>query len=48
MEGENMNNLMKQLGICTAIYRLAIKYWYQGDTWEDAVEFAKRIVNGFK
>lgn len=29
-------------------YLLAIKYWLQGDDWDDAVIFAKRIVYGFK
>jgi len=30
------------------MYILAIKYYLQGDTWEDAKIFAKRIVGGFK
>lgn len=29
-------------------YRLAIKYWLQGDDWHEAVALAKRIVYGFK
>ena len=31
-----------------SIYWLAIKYWAQGDDWEEAVTYAKFIVNGFK
>lgn len=27
---------------------LAMKYWFQGDSWADAVVYAKRIVKGFK
>lgn len=30
------------------IYILAIKYYLQGDDWEEAVNYAKFIVNGFK
>lgn len=30
------------------VYLLAVKYWLQGDTWEDALAFAKFIVNGFQ
>jgi len=30
------------------IYVYAIKYWYQGDEWRDAVEYATAIVKGFK
>jgi len=30
------------------IYFLAVKYWLQGDTWDDAVEYAMVIVKGFK
>ena len=26
------------------LYYLAIKYWSQGDTWKQAVEFATKIV----
>lgn len=29
-------------------YRLAIRYWLEGDDWPDAVTFAKRIVYGFR
>jgi hypothetical protein len=29
-------------------YRLAIKYWLQGDDWKDAVIYAKRIIDGFR
>lgn len=29
-------------------YRLAIRYWLEGDDWADAVTFAKRIVYGFR
>jgi hypothetical protein len=29
-------------------YRLAVKYWLQGDEWAHAVTFAKRIVKGFR
>lgn len=27
---------------------LAIKYWLQGDDWDDALVYAKRIVYGFQ
>ena len=30
------------------IYILAIKYYFNGDNWESAVEFATRLVKGFK
>lgn len=30
------------------IFQLAMKYWLQGDDWEDAYEYAESIVNGFK
>ena len=30
------------------IYLLAIKYWSQGDTWVEAVEYAGALVYGFK
>ena len=30
------------------IYVLAVKYWFNGDDWDEAVEFAKFIVEGFK
>lgn len=30
------------------VYLLAIKYWFQGDDWDGAVIYAKRIVNGFR
>ncbi len=30
------------------IYYLAIKYWYCGDDWEYAKEFARFVVNGFR
>lgn len=29
-------------------YFLAIKYWLQGDDWDDAMAFAKRITEGFR
>lgn len=29
-------------------YRLAVRYWLEGDDWHDAVTFAKRIVYGFR
>lgn len=29
-------------------YRLAIRYWLEGDDWVGAVIFAKRIVYGFR
>ena len=28
------------------IYQLAIKYWIQGDQWDNAVEFAGSILDG--
>ena len=31
-----------------SLYRLAIKYWLQGDEWGDALIFARRIVYGFR
>jgi len=30
------------------IYILALKYWFQGDTWVDAVKYAKALIHGFK
>lgn len=30
------------------IYFYATKYWFQGDTWKEAKQFAKIIVLGFK
>ena len=30
------------------IYMLAIKYWFQGDKWSFAKEYATAIVMGFK
>jgi hypothetical protein len=30
------------------ILKLAIKYWLQGDSWDFAVEFATKLVKGFK
>ena len=30
------------------IYILAIKYYFNGDNWEFAIDYAKRIINGFK
>jgi len=30
------------------IYYLAIKYWLQGDNWQDAKEYAEAIVKGFR
>lgn len=30
------------------IYKLAIKYWLSGDEWDEAVSYAKFIVNGFR
>jgi hypothetical protein len=27
---------------------LAIKYWFQGDEWRDAVEYAEAIVRGWE
>ena len=30
------------------IYLLAVKYWFQGDPWGFAVEYATSIVKGFK
>lgn len=30
------------------IYKLAIKYWLQGDEWEEAMTYARFIVNGFR
>jgi len=30
------------------IYTLAIKYYFNGDDWEFAVEYATRLVEGFK
>lgn len=32
----------------TRRYLLAIKYWLQGDKWRFAVEYAKRLVEGFE
>lgn len=29
------------------IFSLACKYWLQGDSWGDAVKFAKRITDPF-
>lgn len=29
-------------------YYLAIKYWFQGDSWSDAIYLADYIVKGFK
>lgn len=29
-------------------YRLAIRYWLEGDDWTEAVTYAKRIVYGFR
>ena len=29
-------------------YKLAIKYWLQGDKWEDAVHYAKALIYGFR
>ena len=31
-----------------SILFLAIKYWIGGDDWDYAVDYAKRIVYGFK
>lgn len=30
------------------IYRLALRYWFQGDDWKDAVLFARAIVENFR
>ena len=30
------------------MFILAAKYWMRGDDWDEAVEFAKFIVEGFK
>lgn len=30
------------------IYKLAIKYYFQGDSWDFAVEYATSLVKGFK
>jgi len=30
------------------IYALAIKYWFQGDDWPKAVEYATALVKGWK
>jgi len=30
------------------IFFLSIKYWFQGDTWKEAKEFAIALVEGFK
>ena len=30
------------------IFRLTVKYWFQGDSWADAKETAKVMVKGFK
>lgn len=30
------------------VYLLAVKYWAQGSSWEDAVYWATLILNAFK
>lgn len=30
------------------MYSLVVKYWLQGDDWDYAVAYAKRLVKGFK
>jgi hypothetical protein len=30
------------------VYFYAVKYWAQGDEWDEAVSYAKRIVYGFR
>jgi len=30
------------------IYILAIKYWFQGDPWTEAIKYAEALVHGFK
>lgn len=31
-----------------AIYKLAAKYWFRGDSWEKSLALAKLIVYGFR
>ena len=40
--------MYKKLKMYLNMYRLAIKYYFQGDSWESAIAFAERIVYGFK
>jgi len=30
------------------VYRLAVKYWLKGDSWEGAVALATHIVKGWR
>ena len=30
------------------IHLLAVKYWVQGDAWQEAVEYATALVQGFR
>lgn len=30
------------------LYILAVKYWLQGQCWNEALEYAKAIVNGWE
>jgi len=41
-------NNWKELTRKYDLYRLTIKYWCQGDSWEDAVVNAKNIVMHWK
>lgn len=39
--GGKKNTMLEKI----RIYFLAVKYWMQGDDWEDAVGYAEFIVN---
>lgn len=30
------------------MYFLAVKYYFQGDSWKDAVTYAKTLTHGFR